>query len=54
LVDLFVVFFFTKPIVTILAGVQFFASGHPLSGLSPKSIGMKPITNQVSTSTLEA
>ena len=52
LVDLFVVFFFTKPIVTILAGVNFFASGHPLSGLSPKSIGMK--STQVSATTLEA
>jgi preprotein translocase subunit SecD len=54
LVDLFIVFFFTKPIVTLLAGVNFFASGHPLSGFSPKSIGMKPLTNPVSTSTLEA
>jgi preprotein translocase subunit SecD len=41
LVDLVVVFLFTKPIVTLLAGVKFFSSGHPLSGLSPKSIGMK-------------
>ena len=41
LVDLVVVFLFTKPIVTILAGVKFFSSGHRLSGLSPKSIGMK-------------
>jgi preprotein translocase subunit SecD len=40
-VDLVVVFLFTKPIVTILAGVKFFSSGHRLSGLSPKSIGMK-------------
>jgi preprotein translocase subunit SecD len=51
LVDLVVVFLFTKPIVTLLAGVKFFASGHPLSGLSPKSIGMK-ITK--SATTLEA
>ena len=41
LVDLIVVFLFTKPIVTILAGVKFFSSGHRFSGLSPKSIGMK-------------
>ena len=41
LVDLIIVFFFTKPMVSILAGVKFFSSGHPLSGLSPKSIGMK-------------
>ena len=51
LVDLVVVFLFTKPIVTVLAGVKFFSSGHRLSGLSPKSIGMK-ITK--SATTLEA
>jgi preprotein translocase subunit SecD len=51
LVDLIVVFLFTKPIVSILAGVKFFSSGHPLSGLSPKSIGMK---STKSASTLEA
>ena len=41
LVDLIVVFFFTKPLVTILSKVSFFASGHPLSGFSSKSIGLK-------------
>jgi preprotein translocase subunit SecD len=51
LVDLLVVFLFTKPIVTILTGVNFFASGHRLSGLSPKSIGMKQTQ---SVATLEA
>ena len=51
LVDLLVVFLFTKPIVTILAGVNFFASGHRFSGLSPKSIGMKQTQ---SVATLEA
>ena len=50
-VDLIVVFLFTKPIVTILAGAKFFSSGHPLSGLSPKSIGMK---STKSVTTLEA
>ena len=50
-VDLVVVFLFTKPIVTILAGAKFFSSGHPLSGLSPKSIGMK---STKSVTTLEA
>lgn len=34
LVDLLVVFIFTKPLVTILAKLKFFASGHPLSGLA--------------------
>ena len=41
LVDLLVVFAFTKPLVTSLAKVDFFSSGKPLSGLSPKSLGLK-------------
>jgi preprotein translocase subunit SecD len=41
LVDLIIVFFFTKPMVTLCTRINFFASGHPLSGLSPRSIGMK-------------
>jgi preprotein translocase subunit SecD len=52
LVDLIVVFLFTKPVVTLLAGRKFFSSGHPLSGLSPKSIGLK--NSQVSSTNLEA
>ena len=40
LVDLFVVFLFTKPLVTIIARVKFFSSGHRLSGLSAKSLGV--------------
>ncbi len=51
IVDLIIVFFFTKPMVSILAGMKFFSSGHPLSGLSPKSIGMK---NTKSATSLEA
>ena len=39
LIDLLVVFIFTKPLVTIIAKSNFFASGHPLSGFSAKSIG---------------
>lgn len=39
-VDLIVVFFFTKPLVTILSRVAFYSSGHPLSGLSAKSLGV--------------
>jgi preprotein translocase subunit SecD len=41
LIDLLVVFIFTKPIVTVIAKMNFFASGHPLSGFSSKSIGRK-------------
>jgi preprotein translocase subunit SecD len=39
LIDLLVVFIFTKPLVTVIAKSNFFASGHPLSGFSAKSIG---------------
>ena len=39
-VDLFVVFFFTKPLVTLLSRAHFYSSGHPLSGFSAKSLGV--------------
>jgi len=48
IVDLIIVFFFTKPMVSLLAGLKFFSSGHPLSGLSPKSVGMKSIKSATS------
>jgi preprotein translocase subunit SecD len=40
--DVVVVFLFTKPIMTILARKKFFADGHPWSGLDPKRLGAKP------------
>jgi preprotein translocase subunit SecD len=39
LVDLVVVFAFTKPLVGLLSRVSFFNSGHSLSGFSSKSLG---------------
>jgi len=39
LIDLVVVFVFTKPLVSILSRVSFFSSGHSLSGFSSKSLG---------------
>ena len=39
LIDLFVFFLMTKPMVSWLARFRFFNSGHKLSGLSPESIG---------------
>jgi preprotein translocase subunit SecD len=36
LIDLFVTFIFTKPLMTILARKKFFSSGHRMSGLSVK------------------
>ncbi|MET8947391.1 protein translocase subunit SecD [Streptomyces sp. NPDC004542] len=40
--DVVVVFFFTKPLMTLLARRSFFANGHKWSGLDPKSLGAKP------------
>ncbi|MER6626744.1 protein translocase subunit SecD [Streptomyces sp. NPDC000987] len=39
--DVVVVFLFTKPLMTILARRKFFANGHKLSGLDPKALGAK-------------
>ena len=46
LVDLIVVFVFTKPLVTIIARINFFASGHRFSGFSAKSTGILPVTKE--------
>lgn len=42
LLDVVVVFLFTKPLMTILARRRFFSSGHSWSGLDPKRLGAKP------------
>jgi preprotein translocase subunit SecD len=41
LVDIVVVFLFTKPMVTLLARTKFFGDGHPMSGLDPARLGAK-------------
>ncbi len=41
LIDVLVVFMFTKPMVTLLAGTKFFGNGHPMSGLDPARLGAK-------------
>jgi preprotein translocase subunit SecD len=41
LIDIVVVFLFTKPMVTLLAGTKFFGNGHPMSGLDPTRLGAK-------------
>jgi preprotein translocase subunit SecD len=41
LIDVLVVFTFTKPMMTILAGTKFFGRGHPWSGLDPKRLGAR-------------
>jgi preprotein translocase subunit SecD len=41
LVDVIVVFLFTKPMVTLLARTKFYGQGHPLSGLDPARLGAR-------------
>jgi preprotein translocase subunit SecD len=40
-IDVVVVFLFTKPMITILARTKFFGNGHPLSGLDPARLGAR-------------
>ncbi|MFF6782445.1 protein translocase subunit SecD [Streptomyces sp. NPDC012510] len=40
--DVVVVFFFTKPLLTLLARTKFFGNGHSWSGLDPKRLGAQP------------
>jgi preprotein translocase subunit SecD len=49
LVDILVVFMFTKPLVTILARTKFFGQGHKLSGLDPARLGGKSLTTPTTT-----
>ena len=37
-IDIIIVFLFTKPIITLLANVPFFRDGHPLSGLDAHKV----------------
>jgi preprotein translocase subunit SecD len=41
LVDIVVVFLFTKPMVTLLARTDFYGRGHKLSGLDPARLGAR-------------
>jgi len=38
IIDLLIIFLFTKPLITVLAKVPFFANGHPLSGLDARRV----------------
>nr|WP_107080176.1 protein translocase subunit SecD [Streptomyces sp. NBRC 109706] len=42
LLDVLVVFLFTKPLMTLAARRKFFSSGHPWSGLDPRRLGASP------------
>ncbi|MCZ4118395.1 protein translocase subunit SecD [Streptomyces sp. H39-S7] len=58
LLDVVVVFLFTKPLMTILARRPFFANGHKWSGLDPKGLGVQApirrVRRRTSTETKEA
>ena len=41
IIDVLVVFTFTKPVMTLLARTKFFGQGHPLSGLDPRRLGAR-------------
>jgi preprotein translocase subunit SecD len=40
-IDVIVVFLFTKPMVTLLAGTRFYGGGHKWSGLDPLRLGAR-------------
>ncbi|WP_321780489.1 protein translocase subunit SecD [Schaalia cardiffensis] len=40
-IDLFVIFMFTHPMMELLIATRFFGEGHPLSGLDPEHLGAK-------------
>ncbi|WP_330166645.1 MULTISPECIES: protein translocase subunit SecD [unclassified Brevibacterium] len=42
IVDVIVVFLFTHPMLEVLARTKFFGQGHPLSGMDPRLLGVKP------------
>jgi len=54
LIDLIVIFAFTKPMLTLVAKIGFFANGHRLSGLSAKSSGIERSIPNVPTTGVEA
>jgi preprotein translocase subunit SecD len=41
IIDIVVVFLFTKPMVTLLARTKFYGNGHPMSGLDPARLGAR-------------
>jgi preprotein translocase subunit SecD len=46
LIDVLIVFFFTKPLMTLLARTRFFGGGHKLSGLDPGHLGVRALPGQ--------
>jgi len=41
IIDVVVVFLFTKPMITLAANTRFYGGGHPLSGLDPARLGAR-------------
>src|SRR5699024_5649382 len=42
IVDVIVVFLFTNPMLEVLSRTKFFGQGHPMSGMDPRLLGVKP------------
>jgi len=43
LIDLLVIFFFSKPLVVVLSRMKYFQEGRKFSGLTPKNLGLKNV-----------
>ncbi len=48
IIDVMVAFIFTRPMVTVLARNRWFTSGHPLTGLDPRRLGVTEMPGQTS------
>ncbi len=46
IIDVIIAFAFTRPMVTLLARNRWFTSGHPLTGLDPRRLGLDHIPGQ--------
>lgn len=53
LMDVMVAFMFTRPMVTLLARNKWFTSGHPMTGLDPRRLGVTSLPGQPTTRSSE-
>ncbi|WP_366933937.1 protein translocase subunit SecD [Brevibacterium renqingii] len=42
IIDVLIVFLFTHPMLQVLARTKFFGEGHPMSGMDPRLLGVRP------------
>ena len=42
IIDVLIVFLFTHPMLEVLSRTKFFGHGHPMSGMDPRLLGVKP------------